>query len=112
MIVRLNNLFSQFSGFIRKNFKIQEIPINFVERNGEVKGYSVTDIGGEHETRSNIFGEYDKEKKILNFREVGIVYTKSTISQNDFCFLNTSFKNFVFGKTKKVKANFNKPPEP
>jgi len=80
--------------------------INFIENNGEVKGYSVTDLGGEHETRSNIFGEYNKKDKILSFREIGIVYTKSPISQNDFCFLNTTFKNFEFGKTKKVKANF------
>ena len=80
--------------------------IKFKETRGEVKGYSITDIGGEHETKSNIFGEYDVDNKILSFRETGIVYTKSPISQNDFCFLNTTIKNFVFGKTKKVKANF------
>ncbi|MDG1729400.1 MAG: hypothetical protein P8K68_07470 [Algibacter sp.] len=80
--------------------------IKFTESDGEVKGYSITDIGGEHETKSNIFGEYDVDNKVLSFRETGIVYTKSTVSQNDFCFLNTTIKNFIFGKTKKVKANF------
>ena len=80
--------------------------IKFKETRGEVKGYSITDIGGEHETRSNVFGEYDVDNKILSFRETGIVYTKSPISQIDFCFLNTTIENFVFGKTKKVKADF------
>lgn len=80
--------------------------VNFIEKEGKVKGYSITDLGGEHETQSNIFGEYDKENKILNFRETGIVYTKSPISQDDFCFLNATVKNFTFGKTKNFKSNF------
>ena len=80
--------------------------ITFNENKGKVKGFSVTDLGSEHETRSNIFGEYNEKNKTLSFREVGIVYTKSPVSQNDFCFLNTTIKNFVFGKTKKAKANF------
>lgn len=80
--------------------------VSFEEVLGKVKGYSITDIGGEHETRSNVFGEYSHKSKTLSFREVGIVYTKSQVSQEDFCFLNTTIKNFTFGKTKKVKANF------
>ncbi|MFI0429434.1 hypothetical protein [Mariniflexile sp. HMF6888] len=80
--------------------------INISEKDGEVKGYSLTDLGGEQETRSNIFGEYDKNKKELSFRETGIVYTKSPISQNDFCFMNVTIKNFVFGKTTQVKTKF------
>lgn len=80
--------------------------ISFIENNGNVKGFSVTDLGGEHETRSNIFGEYNKEKREMSFRETGIVYTKSPVSQNDFCFLNVTAKNFIFGKTKNVKTNF------
>ena len=80
--------------------------INFAENEGEVSGFSVTDLGGEHETQSNIFGEYDVENKALSFRETGIVYTKSPISQDDFCFLNVTVKNFVFGKTKNFKSNF------
>lgn len=80
--------------------------INFDNKFGKIKGYSITDIGGEHETRSNIFGEYDENNKELSFRETGIVYTKSPVSENDFCFLNTTIKNFTFGETKKIKANF------
>lgn len=80
--------------------------VGFIEKEGNVSGYSITDLGGEHETQSNIFGEYDIENKTLSFRETGIVYTKSPVSQNDFCFLNVTVRNFVFGKTKNFKSNF------
>ncbi|MCF7567920.1 hypothetical protein L3X37_06010 [Sabulilitoribacter arenilitoris] len=80
--------------------------INIIEKNGSIKGYSVTDLGGEHETKSNIFGEYDKINKKLNFRETGIVYTKSHISQEDFCFMNVTVKNFTFDRTKSINTNF------
>lgn len=97
----------EFLGGLKLNDSlIISYKLNLVETNGDIKGYSITDIGGDHETRSNIFGEYNSEDKILSFRESGIVYTKSPISQNDFCFLNTTFKNFVLGKTNKAKANF------
>lgn len=78
----------------------------FVENKGSVTGFSVTDLRGEHETRSNIFGEYSEVEKELNFRETGIIYTKSPVSQDDFCFLNVTAKNFVFGKTKSIKTKF------
>ena len=80
--------------------------VSFIDKGEEVRGFSITDIGGEHETMSNIFGEYDKDNKELSFREIGIVYTKSAVSQNDFCFLNVTVKNFVFGKTKSIKTAF------
>ena len=76
------------------------------EKNGKISGYSITDQGGEHETRSNVFGEYDDYNNELSFRETNIVYTKSSVSQNDFCFVNSTFKNFKFNRTKKAEAPF------
>lgn len=76
------------------------------EKNGDVSGYSITDLGGDHETRSNILGEYDNSTKELNFRETDIVYTKSEVTTYDFCFINSTIKNFKFGKTKKIKSPF------
>lgn len=105
-VVNTQNKFDYVGGVKLNDSLIITYKVNFEENKGQVKGYSITDIGGEHETRSNIFGEYNKDEKTLSFREIGIVYTKSPISQNDFCFLNTTLKNFVFGKTKKVRANF------
>lgn len=80
--------------------------ISITEKNGSVKGYSLTDLGGEHETRSNILGEYDHVNNELNFRETSIIYTKSPVTQDDFCFIITTFKKFSFEKAKKIKANF------
>jgi hypothetical protein len=100
------NKYEYFGGIKLNDSLVIPYRITFNENKGEVKGFSVTDLGSEHETRSNIFGEYNEKNKTLSFREVGIVYTKSPVSQNDFCFLNTTIKNFVFGKTKKAKANF------
>ncbi|MBD0831744.1 hypothetical protein [Aestuariibaculum sediminum] len=80
--------------------------VSLMENNGQVNGYSLTDLGGEHETRSTIKGEYNASNKELNFRETGIVYTKSPITQNDFCFINTTIEDFTFKKSNKIKANF------
>lgn len=76
------------------------------EKDGKITGYSVTDLGGEHETRSNVFGEYNEDEREMSFRETGIVYTKSEVTTYDFCFVNTTFKNFKLGKTKNIKAPF------
>ena len=107
----LNFCFSQekheYVGGVKLNDStIISYKIFFKEVTGKVYGYSVTDLRGEHETQSNIFGEYDKKSKELSFRETGIVYTKSPVSQDDFCFLNVTVKNFVFGKTKSFKSKF------
>lgn len=98
---------NEFFGAVILNDSISiTYKINILEKNGNVKGYSVTDLGGEHETRSNIFGEYDKVNKELSFRETGIVYTKSLVSQDDFCFMNVTIKNFTFDRTKNITTNF------
>tara|TARA_R110001583_G_scaffold179895_2_gene336851 strand:- start:178 stop:1056 length:879 start_codon:yes stop_codon:yes gene_type:complete len=98
--------FEYVGGLKLNDSTIVSFKINFTEKAGKVRGFSITDIGGEHETMSNIFGEYNKDNKELSFREIGIVYTKSPVSQDDFCFLNVTAKNFVFGKTKSIKTNF------
>lgn len=75
--------------------------LNLLENNNLISGFSVTDIGGEHETKSNITGEYNAKTNLLTFKEVGIIYTKSEVSDYDFCFIN--FKGIV--KTIDSKKN-------
>ena len=70
--------------------------ISFDENEGLLRGYSVTDMGGSHETMSHLSGYYDAEKDEIEFYESGILYTKSYITQNDFCYVH--FK----GKLKKL----------
>ncbi len=100
------NTYDYVGGLKLNDSLVLSYKINIEEHDGQVKGYSITDLGGAHETRSNIFGEYNANAKILSFREVGIIYTKSQVSQNDFCFLNTTLRRFTLGKTKKITANF------
>jgi hypothetical protein len=62
--------------------------ISFDEREGLVTGYSLTDLGGEHETKSYLSGYFDDVNNTLEFYESGIIYTKSFITQDDFCFIH------------------------
>ncbi|MGB0981297.1 MAG: hypothetical protein ACPGUH_04270 [Winogradskyella sp.] len=80
--------------------------IKFKAQRGIIDGFSITDFGGEHETKSIIKGTYDAHKKVIAFNETQIVYTKSPVSQNDFCnvyFMPTAFK---LGKTKYFTGKF------
>lgn len=62
----------------------------FEEFKGKIQGYSISDMGGKHETKSNIKGTYDVESKTLSFSEFNIVYTKSPILELNMCLVNFS----------------------
>ncbi|MCP9199517.1 hypothetical protein MKO06_06340 [Gramella sp. GC03-9] len=62
--------------------------IAFEIKNDSISGYSITDMGGPHETKSNLEGFYNEESRELSFQEANIIYTKSPIIENDFCFVN------------------------
>lgn len=96
-----NYIFSQevieYVGFIKLNDSTMiSYKLNFKEENGTINGFSITDLSGEHETKSIISGTYDENKGTMKFMEYYIVYTKSPITQNDFCFINFE------GKLKKI----------
>ncbi|MDB2701887.1 hypothetical protein N9Z01_02130 [Flavobacteriaceae bacterium] len=65
---------------------------------GECSGYSISDNGGENETKSKIIGFVDINKNLINFQETEIIYTKADYSTFDeFCYvyfsLNIRLKN-------------------
>ncbi|PTX45271.1 hypothetical protein C8P64_1265 [Christiangramia gaetbulicola] len=62
--------------------------VAFELKKDSISGYSITDLGGAHETKSNLKGNYNSNTKELNFEEADIIYTKSPITQNDFCFVH------------------------
>lgn len=62
--------------------------LDFSEDDGLITGYSLTDQGGGHETKSYIAGTFDDKEDIFEFYESGILYTKSPIVQDDFCFVH------------------------
>jgi len=85
----------EFYGIIKLN-GLQEAAISyrlvFTEKNGIIKGHTITDMTGEHETKNLIEGTYNAKTKVLTFRELDIVYTKSFVSESSFCFVNYSGK--------------------
>lgn len=70
--------------------------IAFDEKDGLLEGYSITDLGGSHETMSYLSGSFDSNKDEIDFYESGIVYTKSLVTTNDFCYVHFT------GKLKKL----------
>lgn len=55
--------------------------------NNAIDGFSISDIGGELETKSKISGYYNPKKKSLTFEETAILSTKSNLSTNEFCLM-------------------------
>jgi len=104
-------LFSQdkqeYFGALKLNDSVA-IPykIIFEVQGDSLSGYSVTDFGGDHETKSNIKGLYNKDEKTISFYEEGIVFTKSTFIENDFCFVHVESTKFKLDRTKSFKTNF------
>lgn len=74
--------------------------LEFSESNGKISGFSLTDFGGDHETKSKLAGTYDNENKILEFKEVAMVYTKSSFSSLDFCNIHFLPSRFRLGSDK------------
>jgi hypothetical protein len=80
--------------------------ILFVENNGVLNGFSITDIGGKHETKNIISGSYNKKTKEINFREERILYTKSAFTAEAFCFVNFSGKVKLINDNSKLEGDF------
>ncbi|RIA09562.1 hypothetical protein OE09_1401 [Flavobacteriaceae bacterium MAR_2010_72] len=104
-------LFSQnleeYAGAIKlSDSAIITYKVFFEINQSKVTGYTLTDLGGEHETKSNLVGFYDTNNNKLSFKETGIVYTKSIITQNDFCYIHFSPVNYKAGKTTYFKGTF------
>lgn len=80
--------------------------IVFVETKGLLSGFSVTDLGGEHETKNKISGTYNRTTKQLNFKEEAILYTKSPLSDDAFCFVNFTGKVKLTNDAKSLSGDF------
>lgn len=100
----------EFYGVLKLNGK-QESAISykivFTENNGVVRGYSITDLTGEHETKNIIEGNYFPKSKTIVINEKNIVYTKSPITDDLFCFVNFTCKIKLESEKAKIKGEFN-----
>lgn len=99
----LGQNYNKYAGFIKlQDTLLIKYKLEFSEDNGTISGFSLTDFGGAHETKSKIVGQYDKESKLLSFKEVEIIYTKSPVSLDayDFCNVNFEPSKFKLGSDK------------
>jgi hypothetical protein len=80
--------------------------IVFNEADGNITGYSLTDLGGPHETKSYISGYFDEQADQLDFYESSILYTKSPITQNDFCFVHFSGELKKLNERQRIQGSF------
>lgn len=71
-----------------------------------ISGYSVTDTGGTHETKSYVKGAYNSKTNEVYFEEYGIEYTKSDLRDYDFCFIHFRGKVKNLNKTNEIEGDF------
>lgn len=82
----------EFIGLLELNDKsVISYQIKFsINNDNSISGISVSDILGADETKSTIEGRIDKKNKLIEIREVDLVYTKSILDPDLFC--NLRFK--------------------
>ena len=92
---------NKFAGIIKvQDSLLITYRLEFEESNGLISGFSLTDFGGEHETKSRVSGTYDDNKRLIEFKEVELIYTKSPVDQQDFCNIHLKPTKFKLGSTK------------
>lgn len=99
----------EFVGGLKLNGSDEQVvsyKITFSEEKGVIKGFSITDLGGEHETKNTIVGTYDKNKNLLFFKEDEIVYTKSSVKKSSFCYVNFNGKMNLKSSNPKIDNKF------
>tara|TARA_R110002012_G_scaffold57180_6_gene147305 strand:+ start:599 stop:1447 length:849 start_codon:yes stop_codon:yes gene_type:complete len=97
----------EFFGVIKLNdTSLISYKLLFDRVNDSIQGYSLTDFSGKHETKSNIKGYYNADKNLLSFKEYDIVYTKSPVVQEDFCFVNFNGNVRDLDKVKAFSGDF------
>lgn len=80
--------------------------IEFNLNKDSVHGYSYTDLTGPDETKSFIYGTYDKKTNIFEFEERDVLYTKSRVVTNEFCFIKAKGKLQFNSKKQSFDSNF------
>jgi hypothetical protein len=99
----------EFFGAIKLNGNDKTVityRLMLIEEKGILSGYSITDIGGAHETKNSVSGKYNSKTKDISFKEDRILYTKSPITQNMFCFINYSGKIKLLNENSKLTGEF------
>jgi hypothetical protein len=99
----------EFSGVIKLNGDDKTLityTLNFSLKNNVVEGFSITDIGGPHETKNTITGTYNDKTKAFKFSESQILYTKSMFERTEFCYVFFEKSLKIDDDLKKIEGNF------
>ena len=95
-----------YSGFIQLDDD-SKIPLQLkfkVEQN-IIIGYSVSDYFGLDETKSSIVGTVNQDIFLIN--EIDVMYSKSTVLENEFCLLQMRLQLVEENKIRCLKGEFN-----
>lgn len=71
-----------------------------------IRGYSYTDIEGDNETKSYVFGTFDENTNELVFEEKDVLYTKSDVLTDEFCFIKSRGKLKLRSAKKSFDSDF------
>ncbi|MCH9660655.1 MAG: hypothetical protein K0U54_07060 [Bacteroidetes bacterium] len=97
-----------YEGYIKlSNINLYTYKVTFIEDNGVIKGYSITDFEGDFETKSLISGTIDHETQKIRFHESEIVTTKSPLKNGGFCYIHFNGKIFNQEGKQIVEGKFN-----
>ena len=100
LISSSQNTYDYLGTIILENNKPMSFKLHIIEEKGIVHGSSLTNIGLEDETKSEISGLYFKSDKSFQLKEEKILYTNSEAPLNTFCHIsmNLSFNTRIWGK--------------
>jgi hypothetical protein len=95
-----------YSGFIQLDDD-SKIPfqLKFKVEQNIIIGYSVSDSFGLDETKSSIVGTVNQDIFLIN--EIDIMYSKSTVLENEFCLLQMKLQLVDENKIRCLKGEFN-----
>lgn len=97
----------EFLGFLKLNdTSLISYSLNLQLKGQQIQGYSVTNLGGLHETKSYVKGTYDDKTNMVYFFEYGIEYTKSDLGTYDFCFIHFKGNIRNIAKQNVIKGRF------
>ena len=84
----------EFIGFINTHDSVI-IPYNlrFICNSFECVGYSVSDLNGDNETKSEVSGQINFQENVIHFKEINTIYTKADYqSFDDICLIQFDLK--------------------
>ena len=71
-----------------------------------IRGYSYTDLGGLNETKSYIYGIFNKRNNQISFEEKDVLYTKSDVGTDEFCFIKSTGKLVLKSRKNVFESSF------